>query len=277
MNTGMYQNRIVQENMEKLKRLGVRFIEPGEGLLACGDIGVGRMAEPEEIISAIREYLARKRDFAGVRMLITAGPTVEPIDPVRFLTNRSSGKMGYALAAEAAGRGALVTLISGPVSITPPPGAHLICVSSAEEMYRVVMENKNKADVIIKCAAVADYTPVRVSRNKIKKGESFTLELKATKDILSELGKGKKSVFLVGFAAETDHVLEYAKKKLKEKNLDIIVANDVSDTMTGFDSEDNAVSILHRDGREANFGAASKESIAGNILDEIQIGRNKGF
>jgi phosphopantothenoylcysteine decarboxylase/phosphopantothenate--cysteine ligase len=277
MNTAMYQNKTTQQNMEKLKESGIRFIHPGEGLLACGDTGVGRMAEPDEILSALRDHFSEKQDFAGVRMLITAGPTEEPIDPVRYLTNRSSGKMGYALAAEAVDRGAQVTLVSGPVCIAPPNGAQVISVLNAEEMYKAVMDHKKNADVIIKCAAVADYTPVSIAKNKIKKGESFTLELKATKDILSELGRGKNAAFLVGFAAETDHVLAYAKKKLNEKNIDMIVANDVSDTGVGFDSDENEVAVLHRDGRESHFSAASKGTIAGHILDEIQTGRNKGI
>lgn len=277
MNTAMYKNKVTQQNIEKLKELGVFFIEPGEGLLACGDTGAGRMAEPDEIIAALFAHTSKKLDFADVRMLITAGPTEEAIDPVRYLTNRSSGKMGYALAKEALERGALVTLVSGPVCIESPKGARVIGVNSAEEMYKAVMDHKKNTDVIIKCAAVADYTPVRISKNKIKKGESFTLELKATRDILNELGSGKNSVFLVGFAAETDHVIAYAKKKLKEKNIDMIVANDVSETGVGFDSDNNEVTVLHRDGRETNFAAASKGTIAGHILDEIQIGRNKRF
>ncbi len=277
MNTAMYKNKVTQQNIDKLKELGVRFIQPAEGLLACGDTGVGRMAEPDEIVTALLSYDLKNQDYAGVRMLITAGPTEEPIDPVRYLTNRSSGKMGYALAAEALDRGAQVTLVSGPVCIAPPSGAKVIGVSSAEEMYKAVMEHKKEADVIIKCAAVADYTPVMIAENKIKKGESFTLELKATKDILSELGSGEKSAFLVGFAAETDHVVEYARKKLKEKNIDMIVANDVSDTGVGFDSDNNEVTVIHCRGRETNFPAASKGTIAGHILDEIQIGKNKGF
>ena len=277
MNTAMYENKLTQQNMDKLRKLGVHFIDPEEGLLACGDTGVGRMSEPDEIISALKNKFALLQDFAGVRILITAGPTIEKIDPVRYLTNRSSGKMGYALALEAVRRGARVTLISGPVSLAPPVGAETIAVQNADEMYRAVMQNKNKADIIIKCAAVADYTPVRVSGNKIKKGQSFTLELKATKDILSELGDGNKKIFLVGFAAETDHVLEYAREKLIEKNLDMIVANDVSDSGVGFDSDDNAVDILHRSGRESHFSSEPKKTIAGYVLDEIQIGRNKGF
>ena len=277
MNTAMYQNKAVQENMKKLKDRGVYFVDPGEGLLACGDTGMGRMAEPDEILSIIKQYFSYNQDFASIRILITAGPTVEKVDPVRYLTNRSSGKMGYALAAQAKKRGADVTLISGPVSITAPQGIKVISVSSADEMYKAVMQNKKQADVIIKCAAVADYTPVRVSKNKIKKGDTFSLELKATQDILSELGRNGKTAFLVGFAAETDHVLDYAKSKLAEKNLDIIVANDVSDTLTGFAADNNTVTVIHKEGRESHFSSAPKEKIAGHILDEIKIGFNKGF
>jgi len=275
MNSAMYANPITQHNISKLKSLGMHFIEPVEGLLACGDTGVGRMSEPDEIISALENHFSAKQDFSGLRMLITAGPTVEKIDPVRYLTNRSSGKMGFALAAQAEKRGAEVTLITGPVSIDIPPVRQVVSVTSAEDMYRAVAEHKSKADIIIKCAAVADYTPVHVSKNKIKKSETFTLELKATRDILSELGKNKKNSFLVGFAAETDRVIEYAQKKLKEKNLDIIVANDVSDINAGFDSDNNTVSVLHRDGRVSHFGSASKDTVAGYILDEILLGINK--
>ncbi len=275
MNTAMYLNKITAGNIQSLKNLGIRFIDPSEGVLACGDTGIGRMAETDEILSALEGLVSCEQDFSGSRILITAGPTLEPIDPVRYLTNRSSGKMGYALAKEALKRGAQVTLISGPVSIEPPAGAGMISVTSAEEMYKAVMENKNQADIIIKCAAVADYTPVHIAKNKIKKADSFTLQLKATKDILNELGQEIRTAFLVGFAAETDHVMEYAKKKLDDKNLDMIVANDVSGIGVGFDSDSNAVGIIHKDGREVHFDASPKGAIASHILDEIQIGRNK--
>lgn len=268
MNTAMYENKAVQHNIEKIKSLGCAIIEPGEGFLACGDTGTGRMAEPEQIIEAIKNRLAPVQDFAGIPMLITAGPTIEPIDPVRYLTNRSSGKMGYALARAARDRGADVTLVSGPVALTPPEGMRVVQVQSADDMYKAVMQKKGAARIIIKCAAVADYTPLSVPGYKIKKQEEMTLRLTATKDILRELGRDK-SYYLVGFAAETDNVLEYARKKLNEKNLDMIVANDVSEEKTGFDSDKNEVVIITKGGGELHLNAAHKDMIADRILDEI--------
>lgn len=268
MNTAMYENKVVQQNIEKIKTLGCYIIEPGEGFLACGDTGTGRMAEPEQIIEAIKSRLSSKQDFAGIPVLITAGPTVEPIDPVRYLTNRSSGKMGYALAKAARERGADVTLVSGPVSLTPPDAVHVVQVQNARDMYDAVMQKKGATAIIIKCAAVADYTPAVVPGNKMKKQKELTLHLTATKDILFELGRDK-SYYLVGFAAETENVLDYARKKLAEKNLDMIVANDVSEKETGFNSDKNEVVIIKKSGAELHLFAARKEIIANQILDEI--------
>lgn len=268
MNTAMFENRVVQQNIEKIKLQGCHIIEPGMGFLACGDTGTGRMAEPEQIIETIKNFLAQKQDFKGIPMMITAGPTVEPIDPVRYLSNRSSGKMGYALAKAARDRGADVTLISGPISLKPPEGVNVMKVQSAGDMYDAVMQSKNTAKIIIKCAAVADYTPVTVSVNKIKKENEMTLRLEATKDILRELG-ANKSYYLVGFAAETQNVIGYAKKKLAEKNLDMIVANDVSGEETGFNSDKNKVVIITKSGKELHLDSDFKEIIANRILDEI--------
>lgn len=271
MNTAMYENKVVQQNIEKIKLMGCHIIEPGEGFLACGDTGTGRMAEPEQIIEAIKNRLAPGQDFAGIPVLITAGPTIEPVDPVRYLTNRSSGKMGYALARAARERGAIVTLVSGPVALTPPEGVQVVQVQSAQDMYDAVMQKKSAAAIIIKCAAVADYTPQSVPENKMKKEKELTLRLTATKDILRELGRDK-SYYLVGFAAETENLTEYARKKLIEKNLDMIVANDVSAENTGFNSDKNKVVIIKKDGMELHLDAAHKDIIENQILDEIAKG-----
>ena len=268
MNTAMYENSVVQCNIEKIKAYGCHIIQPGEGFLACGDTGMGRMAEPEQIIEAVVKTLALKLDFAGIPVLITAGPTIEPIDPVRYLTNRSSGKMGYALARAARERGADVTLISGPVSLMPPEDVQVVQVKSAQDMYDAVMQKKGWAKIIIKCAAVADYAPANVPGNKMKKQKELTLHLTATKDILRELGRNK-SYYLVGFAAETENVLAYARKKLTEKNLDMIVANDVSEKETGFNSDKNEVVIMKTNGAEIHLETAHKIKIANQILDEI--------
>ena len=275
MNTAMYENKAVQHNVEIIKACGCHIIDPEEGVLACGDVGLGRMAEPGNIIEAIRQTLALNQDYMGIPMLVTAGATVENIDPVRFITNRSSGKMGYSIAAAAQRRGAQVTLVSGPVSITPPNVSELVQVTTAGEMFDAVMQKKNDAKIIIKCAAVADYAPVRVAPNKMKKGDKLTLELTATRDILKELGSNK-TYFLVGFAAETENLLENARKKLADKNLDMIVANDVSGQDIGFDSDNNAAVLIKKGGEELQLKAAPKEEIAQIILNEI-IKEYKGF
>lgn len=275
MNTSMYRHVAVQENIRILRVRGCRIIQPGEGFLACGDTGEGRMAEPERIIEELESFSYSKQDYAGLRLLVTAGPTVEPIDPVRSLTNRSSGKMGYAVAAAALQRGATVTLITGLVHISPPLGAELIRVQTAAQMYEAVMENKAGADIIVKCAAVADWTPAQTMDSKIKKGGELTLRLVRTPDILKELGQNK-NCFLVGFAAETDHLEEYAKKKLLEKNLDMIVANNVSDASIGFESDFNAVVIYEKNGGKTSLAAAPKIEIAHRLLDEMRRAYGKG-
>jgi len=271
MNTAMYTNMATQVNLQILRDRGMHILEPGSGQLACGDEGAGRMREPEEIIAFLSTVTGRRQDFAGRNVLITAGPTREMIDPVRYLTNRSSGRMGYAIAAAAQERGAKVTLVSGPVSISPPAGAKLVKVTSAAQMYDAVMAEKENADVIVMCAAVADYTPKTVSDVKMKKREELCIELVKTKDILAEVGRHKKA-FLVGFAAETHGLEEYAKGKLEKKNLDMIVANDVSNKEIGFDSEHNAVSIYKKNGQARHLKKDTKRGIADAVLDEVAEG-----
>ena len=230
MNTAMYENIATQVNLQILKDRGFIVMNPAEGALACGTSGAGRMREPQEIIDFLQELPMEKGNgLVGKKVLITAGPTREAIDPVRYITNRSSGKMGYALAAGALGEGAEVMLVSGPVSISPPQGASLYPVESAHQMYKQVMELNDSADIIIRCAAVADYSPKLREEHKMKKQDTLSLELVKTHDILSEVGKEKKA-YLVGFAAETQNIEQYAKGKLEKKNLDMIVANDVSGT-----------------------------------------------
>lgn len=268
MNTAMYENIATQVNFQILKDRGFIVLPTGEGELACGDRGAGRMLEPQDILRLTEEALDKRDDLEGKRLLITAGPTREAIDPVRYLTNRSSGKMGYALAERAARRGAEVELVSGPVTILPPENVTTHAVESAAEMYEAVRLLKGSADVIIMCAAVADYAPVCCAEHKMKKQDTLTLELKKTKDILAELGMEKKA-YLVGFAAETQNLEEYAKNKLESKNLDMIVANDVSGKETGFDSEYNAVSIYTSGGGAVHLKKDTKRNLADSILTEI--------
>ncbi len=269
MNTAMYENIATQVNLQILKDRGFIVMNPAEGALACGTSGAGRMREPQEIIDFLQELPMEKGNgLAGKKVLITAGPTREAIDPVRYITNRSSGKMGYALAAGALGEGAEVMLVSGPVSISPPQGASLYPVESAHQMYKQVMELKDSADIIIMCAAVADYSPKLREEHKMKKQDTLSLELVKTHDILSEVGKEKKA-YLVGFAAETQNIEQYAKGKLEKKNLDMIVANDVSGTETGFDSDYNAVSVYRRDGSVVHLPKGRKADIAVSIIREI--------
>lgn len=268
MNTAMFENIATQVNLQILKDRGYIVLPAAEGGLACGQTGAGRMLEPADILSAVEEALKKKCDFSGKRFLITAGPTREAIDPVRYLTNRSSGRMGYALADAAVARGAEVLLVSGPVALEKPRGVKVYQVQSAEEMYRSVMSLKDGADIVVMCAAVADYTPVVCAEHKMKKQERLRIELTKTKDILAELGKDKQS-FLIGFAAETQNLEEYAKDKLSRKNLDMIIANDVSGTETGFDSEYNAVSIYTEKGGAVHLGKDTKRNLAHEILTEI--------
>lgn len=275
MNVHMYQHPTVQQNMETLKARGYYFVEPGEGQLACGYVGKGRMAEPETIVAQAKKILERQQDLQGLRLLVTGGPTVEAIDPVRYLTNRSSGKMGYAIARAAAERGARVTLVSGPTHLQPPANVTRVQVTSAEEMYHEVLQRFDGHDVVIKAAAVADYRPTGVAEQKIKKNDdNMTLQLVKTRDILSELGKRKTDQMLVGFAAETNDVAQHAMDKLKRKNLDLIVANDVSTAGAGFDVDTNVVSIYNRDGLVKSLPKMNKRDVADELLNEIRDRRH---
>lgn len=269
MNVHMYDNPAVQKNMQTIYDFGFRFIEPSEGYLACGYIGKGRLEEPEKIVEILESQLSSKKFLKGKKVVITAGPTREKIDSVRFISNHSTGKMGYAVAEAAVEAGAEVVLISGPVSINSPQGVQLIKVESAEEMYNAVMNEYKDADIIIKSAAVSDYRPKISFDYKVKKqpGEQL-LELERTKDILMELGKIKTNQVLVGFAAETDHVEEYAKGKLEKKNADMIVANNVKKEGAGFGTDTNIVTIFKRDGQAIELPLLSKREVAKRIIEE---------
>lgn len=272
MNTQMFLNPAVQDNMRLLKERGIRVMAPGEGELACGTEGPGRLPEPAEIMEQAR-MLLRNQDLSGLRILVTAGATMEPIDPVRYLTNRSSGKMGYALARNAWMRGAEVTLISGPSSLSPPGDMTFCRVNTTEEMRQAVLEKREQCDVVIKAAAVLDYRPREIAAHKIKKEDGVhALELERTPDILAELGasKGENPRILVGFAAETQDLLAHAKEKLEKKNLDMIVANDVSKADAGFDADTNLVKIIYRDGRIEDLPLMTKQEVADQILDRVR-------
>ena len=272
MNTRMFLNPAVQTNIDTLKKRGYTIMAPGDGDLACHAKGTGRLPEPPEIFEQALFMLTRK-DFSGKKVLVTAGPTVEPIDPVRFITNRSSGRMGYALARAARLRGAEVTLISGPTSIPSPAGVETVHVKTAEDMRAAVMEKRGEMDVIIKAAAVADYRPAVAAGQKIKKGpESMVISLEKNPDILSELGKTKKdfSYLLIGFAAETEDLVKNAREKLARKSLDMIVANDVSRKDAGFDTNTNIVKIIYSDGTMEDLPLMTKDDVAFNVLDRIK-------
>jgi phosphopantothenoylcysteine decarboxylase / phosphopantothenate---cysteine ligase len=271
MNVHMYSHPAVKKNMDTLRSFGYDFIEPGEGYLACGYTGKGRLEEPETIVELASQYFNKKHEeLTGKTVLITAGPTREKIDPVRFLTNHSTGKMGYAIASEAVKMGARVILVSGPVNLDAPAGAELILVESAEEMYRAALEHFEKADVLIGTAAVADYRPKYVYDEKMKKKEGDqALELERTTDILFELGQRKSRQVVVGFAAETNNVEEHAKGKLTRKNADLIVANDVKQEGAGFGTDTNIVTIFKRDGANVKLPLMSKSDVARNILLEV--------
>jgi phosphopantothenoylcysteine decarboxylase/phosphopantothenate--cysteine ligase len=270
MNVNMWESKALQMNMETLAKRGFHFMEPGEGELACGWYGKGRLPDLEEVLEKIEDLFSPK-DLRGERILITAGPTHEPIDPVRFLTNPSSGKMGYALAKVAKRRGADVTLITGPTSLPPPQKEiETISVRTAEEMRKVVLDKVKACTVVIKAAAVSDYRPNVAHRQKLKKTDSrFTLELERTVDILEELGKKKGGRILVGFAAETENLVPHAKKKLTEKNLDLIVVNDVTKPGAGFAADTNQVKILYATGEEKDLPLMSKEEVSQQILDDV--------
>ncbi len=270
MNVNMWEHPATQENLEKLRVRGVHVVEPDEGYLACGMTGAGRLAGVEAIARKVCELLGIRHDFEAETVLVTAGPTCEDVDPVRFLTNRSSGKMGYALADAAARRGARVILVSGPVHLEPPAGVERVSVRTTEEMHRAVLDRAASCTVIIKAAAVADYRPAAAQPKKMKRtGGRATIELEPTPDILADLARSKGSRILVGFAAETDRVAENAREKLRAKGADMIVANDVTREGAGFDAETNIVSIFTRDGRAVDVPQMSKFDVANRVLDEI--------
>ena len=269
MNHNMYHNSIVQENIEKLKRHGYEIIDPICGMLANGDIGDGKLPSEETLVSYVVRELAHEKDLHGKKVLVTAGPTQEAIDPVRYITNHSTGKMGYALAEAAMLRGAEVTLISGPTAIEPPMFVNVIPIISAQEMFEKVATNATENDIIIKAAAVADYRPKEVCDEKIKKSDHDTeIELERTTDILAYLGKNKGKTFLCGFSMETENMLENSRRKLDKKNLDMIVANNLKDKGAGFGVDTNLITIITRD-RELQLELMSKQDAANCILDEI--------
>jgi phosphopantothenoylcysteine decarboxylase/phosphopantothenate--cysteine ligase len=272
MNTQMYAKTVVQENLRVLAQRGYEVMYPGAGQLACGAEGMGRMPEPPEILERAA-YLLAPKDLSGMRILVTAGPTVEPIDPVRYITNRSSGKMGYALAGRASMRGAEVTLVSGPTHLKPPYGVRFLPVKTAEEMRDKVVGSRDGWDVAIKAAAVADYRPAETASEKIKKtAAELTLKLVRNPDILEELGasRGEKACILVGFAAETADLLSNARQKLAAKHVDMIVANDVTRSDAGFDVDTNLVKIIDRQGGIEDLPLMSKDDVADRILDRIK-------
>ncbi len=278
MNVSMYSNPVVQENLGRLRRRGFVIVGPGTGRQACGDEGPGRLAGIPDILEQIHKFFENGGDMAGMEVLVTAGGTREPIDPVRYISNRSSGKMGYALAEAAANRGAKVHLVSGPTWLEPPDGVHVVMVETAEEMYRAVMDIYPRVDVVVKAAAVADYRPKVTHRQKIKKENGdMVLELERNKDILMELGKQKKGQVLVGFAAETEDLLNNARAKLLKKNLDLLVANDVTQPGAGFGSDTNIVKLLYPDGRVESLPVMDKLELGDKIWDTVLeiIKRNK--
>ena len=271
MNVEMWAHPATVANVERLKSRGVQFVDPGEGYLACRTVGAGRLAEPAEIVERawqlINDRPVNTDDLKGERVLLTAGPTYEALDPVRGLTNRSSGKMGYALAEAAIARGAQVTLVSGPVSLAPPAGAQMIRVQSAAEMYRAVMENLESSSIVIMAAAVADYRPAKAADQKIKKnGDKMLLELEQTEDILAGVGRAKSTQIIIGFAAETDNLMENARKKLLSKRADLIVANDVSSKDAGFDVDTNRIALVS-ELETTELPLLSKREAADRIID----------
>ncbi len=270
MNTHMYNNSIVQDNIERLKNMGYEVISPVSGYLACGDTGDGKMPEPEQLLSSILHELAYEKDMRGFKVTVTAGATREAIDPVRFISNKSTGKMGYALAENASLRGAEVTLIAGATNLKDLPYVHMVHIESAKEMYDAVMKSAIDSDIIVKAAAVADYRPKTVASNKIKKKDSdMSIELERTDDIIASLGQNKKkTLFLCGFSMETENMLENAKNKLENKNLDMIVANNVKAEGAGFGTDTNVVTIITKDTCE-ELPIMSKSQVASRIFDKI--------
>ncbi len=268
----MWEHPATAANVELFRQRGARIVEPEEGWLACGTLGAGRLADPGQIAEVVHSASSSKRDLEGETILITAGPTQEPIDPVRYIGNRSSGKMGYALASEAARRGARIILVSGPVSLTAPRDVELVRVRTAKEMYDAVLTHLPEASMIIKSAAVADYYVSEVPRQKIKKtAMRLSLDLEPTPDILAAVGDRKGDRLLIGFAAETQNLLEEARRKMIAKKCDMVVANLVNQEGIGFESDRNEVEILTRAGRIVHAGPADKKEIAARILDQVAI------
>jgi phosphopantothenoylcysteine decarboxylase / phosphopantothenate---cysteine ligase len=268
MNVNMWNHAATQANLEILRKRGVRIVEPGQGYLACGMTGAGRLAENETIVAAVMEALGAAQDLAGETVLVTAGPTREKIDPVRYLTNRSSGRMGYAIAEAALRRGARVLLITGPTAIAAPDAAEVTRVDTAEEMQAAVLKSLPESTVVIMTAAVADFRPKAAAEQKIKRKGAMTLELEPTADILAEVARRKTSQVVVGFAAETENVLENARKKLASKSLDAIVVNDISREGIGFDSDRNAVTIISQT-EVVEVPETSKWEVAHRVLDQV--------
>ena len=276
MNENMYENRIVQKNLADLASLGYLIMAPGYGPLACRTKGQGRLPEPPDIAEEI-EYILAEKDLADERVLVTAGPTQEPLDPVRFISNYSSGKMGYAIALAARRRGATVTLISGPTALAPPPGVDFVPVKTALQMRDAVLARFEKSTVVIKAAAVADYRPAVYEASKIKKTEGvLNLSLERNPDIISEIARQKGNRIIVGFSMESDHLLEHAREKLRTKGMDFIVANDVTEAGAGFRGDTNVVRILDKDGALNEYPLMSKLEVAGVILDRVKTLREKG-
>ena len=270
MNTGMYENPVTQDNIERLRHYGWEIVDPATGRLACGTSGKGRLPEPEDLLEVVLHALAHEKDLSGKRVLVTAGPTQESLDPVRYLTNHSSGRMGYAIANAAARRGAAVTLVSGPTALKKPAYVNTVDIVTAEDMFNAVMQNAPDADIIIKAAAVADYRPKTVADNKLKKSDdAMSIPLERTKDILGTLGGSKREgQFLCGFSMETEHMLENSRKKLEKKNLDMIAANNVKEPGAGFAVETNVLTLITKDG-ETSLPLMSKDDAANALLDEI--------
>jgi phosphopantothenoylcysteine decarboxylase/phosphopantothenate--cysteine ligase len=266
MNVNMWEHPATQANLQVLRKRGVRIVEPGKGYLACGMVGAGRLASNEDIVAATLEALGASQDLAGETVLITAGPTREKIDPVRYLTNRSSGRMGYAIAEAVLRRGARVLLVTGPTSINAPAAAEITRIESAQEMHAAVLQLLPQASIVIKTAAVADYRPKIKAEQKIKRTGPMNLELEATPDILADIARAKKNQLIIGFAAETENVLENARKKLISKSLDAIVVNDVSQEGIGFDSDRNAVTVLTHD-EIIDVPETTKWEVAQRVLD----------
>ena len=270
MNTAMYENPILQDNLEKLRYFGYEILEPAEGYLACGDTGKGKMPEPAELLDYIYAALAYERDMKGLKVVVTAGPTKEAIDPVRFISNHSSGRMGCEIARVAALRGADVTLVAGDVSCELPRFCNIVRIKSAEDMFNAVTEAAKDADIVVKAAAVADYTPLNVAAEKVKKSDGdLSIELKRTRDILGYLGENKREgQLLCGFSMETENVIENSRKKLTKKNADMIVANDLRQAGAGFGTDTNVVTLITKSG-EMHLPIMSKEYVGKAIFDEL--------